>query len=178
VLTYLVFVALCVWLLEGIEKNSEDFISAKNNIAIFNAQINEIENFKKNYDAYEPNLEKMDQLFVDPANPVDFIKFLEDTASGSQITSQIFLPPSSDQASQDFIAFQLISKGSFSDVSSFLKKIELGPYLIEIENLTIQNDSTGNSATGGAKSGDKNIPKDYSSRKVNATFTINAFVKK
>ncbi|MCX6718589.1 MAG: hypothetical protein NTY81_03260 [Candidatus Staskawiczbacteria bacterium] len=169
-----------------IERNSKALISAKKDMAGLDAQINEVENFKKNYENYEPNLKKIDQLFVDPANPVDFIKFLEDAASASQITSQISMPPYSQNSQQeptsskkskpkvmDSIIFQFSSKGSFSGALNFAKKIESGPYLIEIENLTIQN-STDNS-TG--KTQDKNVLSDYSSRKVEATFTIKVFTK-
>lgn len=155
-----------------IEQNSQDLISAKNDITTLGAQINETENFKKNYATYKPNLDKIDGLFIDPKNPVDFIKFLEDTASASQITSQISLPPSSENSPQ-FVIFQLSSRGSFSGVLNFSKKIEAGPYLIEIENLTIQN-SQGLTNGGGAVS----FPKDYSSRIVDAIFTIKVFTKK
>ena len=155
-----------------IEKNSIDLISAKNSMVTFNAQIAETGYFKNNYASYKTNLDMIDQLFVDPADPVNFIKFLEDTASGYQITSQISLPPSSqnqNKTNQGFILFQLASKGSFSNVLSFVKMIETGPYLIEIENLTIQNSSdpsSGSSAPVG------------SLRKVEATFTIKSFTKK
>ena len=137
-----------------------------------------MENFKKNYDAYKPNLKKIDQLFVDPVNPVGFIKFLEDTSSESQITSQISLQPSYIENSQNFIIFQLSAKGIFPAMVSFLKKVETGQYLIKIENLTIQNDPAANSAPAGVKSENKDISKDYSQRKVNAIFTIKAFTKK
>lgn len=173
-------------LLREIEKNSKDLISAKNNVAVLAEQTNETENFKKNYETYAPNLEKIDQLFVDPNNPVDFIKFLEDTASTSQITSQISLQPSPQDsqqslkgASQNFIIFRFASKGGFSEVLNFLKKIEAGPYLVEIENLTIQNSEV---PVSGYSVPEKeslvpNIYEDNSSRKVDATFTIKVFVK-
>lgn len=173
-LTSLFLVVLFVMpILQDIEKNSKDLTSAKDNIVALSAQTNETENFKNNYETYKPNLEKIDQLFVDPNNPVDFIEFLENTASSSQITSQISLPPSSvdsQPASQNFIIFQFASKGSFSDVLNFAEKIETGPYLIEIENLTIQDSEE-------STSGHSNISRD-SSRKVDGAFTIKVFTKK
>jgi hypothetical protein len=147
-------------LLKEIKKNSEDLISAKNRIASLAIQNKETESFEKNYATYKPDLEKIDQLFVDPNKPVDLIEFLESSVAGSGLTSQISLSPSSSgskQKGQNFIIFQLISKGSFSGVLNLSKKVETGPYLIEIENLTIQNPQDG---------------------KVNATFTIKAFTKK
>jgi len=157
----LILIVFFVWpAFKGIEKSSQNLISAKINLVTLDAQINEAENFKKNYDSYKPNLDKMDQLFVDPKNPVDFIEFLENTALSCQITSQAFLPsPSigSKSASQDFIILQIVSKGSFSDVLNFLKKIETGIYLVEVKNLTIKNLETKNTE---------------------AAFTIKAFTKK
>ncbi|MCX6723259.1 MAG: hypothetical protein NT094_04340 [Candidatus Staskawiczbacteria bacterium] len=168
-LIFLFLVIFFIWPLIGeIEKNSEDLISAKNNIVNLDAQINETNNFKKNYETYKSTLERIDQLFVDINNPVNFIEFLENAASNYNVTSKISLPPSS-QSSQQFITFQFISKGGFSDILNFVKGIEAGPYLIEIENLTIQ-DSRQNLDH-------KDIPQDYYSRNVDATFTIKAFIK-
>jgi len=156
------FAAFDVWLLKGIEKNSGDLISAKNNIAALNTQISGAENFKKNYVDLKPNLDKISQMFVDPENPVDFIKFLEDTAYACQITSKISLADisgSDAKNKQDFIVFQFFSSGYFPEMLNFSKKIEAGPYLVEVENLTIQN------------------AKDAKDGKVDATFTIKAFIK-
>lgn len=159
----LVLVIFGVWpLFNEIEKNSKELILLKNNGATLKAQTVEMGIFKGNYDNYRQNFELIDQMFVDPANPVNFIKFLEETALNCQIDSKISLPTflkNSQQISQDFIVFQFISKGNFSDVLNFLKKIELGPYLIEIENLTIQNLKTDEG-------------------KVEATFSMKVFIKK
>ena len=179
-LVSLFLIIFCVGpLLKEIKKNSKDLISARNNIVILNNQTIETGSFEKDYETYKSNLGKIDQLFIDPDNPVNFIKFLEDTAADSQITSKTSLLTSyqdSQNASkgtpQNFIIFQFSSKGEFSKVSDFLKKIETGPYLIEIESLTIQNSETD------SKSGVVIFPNNYSSRIVNAVFTIKAFTKK
>ena len=167
---FLFLIVFFVWpLLKEIQKNSENLVSAKNSIVALNAQAKETENFKNNYESYKPNLEKIDHLFVDQANPVEFIEFLENTAASSGITSQISLPSSSqnsEQAGQGSVIFQFSSTGSFAGVIGFTKKIETGPYLIEIENLTIQN------------SQEESVAKDYFFRKVDAKFTIKVFTKK
>jgi hypothetical protein len=156
-------------LFKEIDKNSKDLVLAKNDIVDLNAQINETNNFKKNYEIYKPNLEKIDGLFIDIKNPVSFIKFLENTASNSQVTSKISLPVS-PLNSQQFITFQLVSKGSFSNMLKFIKEIELSNYLIEIESLNIQNLNRDPQI--------KDITNDYSFRDIEATFTIKAFIKK
>jgi len=128
-------------LIDGIKKNSEDFILAKNNISTFESQINEIENFKNSYATYQENLQKMDQLFVDSENPVDFIKFLEDSALVSNVSLQVIIPPYSNnkESSLKFVLFQLSLKGEFDDILAFIDRIEFGNYLIEVSNLTIEN---------------------------------------
>ena len=140
VLIAIALVVFSVWpLLTEIKMNSEELLLGKNNIATLGVQANEIENFEKNYENYKPNLEKMEQLFIDSKDPVDFIKFLEKTASDSEITSEISLLPSSQKENQTFITFQFFSNGDFSKMLEFSEKLEAGPYLIEIKNLTIKN---------------------------------------
>lgn len=158
----LFLIVFFVWpLIKQIKTDSENLVSDKNSMLALSAQIKEIENFKKNYESYKPELEKIDQLFVDSNNPVEFIEFLEETAYDSSITSQISLPSSSSN-SQQFIILQFSSKGSFSGILNFAKKIETGPYLVEIENLTIQRPSL-----------------DIKDAKANnATFAIKVFTKK
>ena len=124
-------VMFSVWpLLIEIKTNSNELLLKKNNIVALKAQADEIENFEKNYDSYRPNLEKMEQLFIDSKNPVDFIKFLEKTASDSEITSKISLLPSPQEENQTFITLQFFSTGDFSKILEFSEKLEAGPYLI------------------------------------------------
>jgi len=165
-LSLILFIILPLW--QGIKKDSADLIAAKDNQVTLFAQSKEMEAFKKNYNIYKPNLDKIDNMFIDPANPVDLIKFLEGTAYNSQISSQISLLPSansSQKAEQNFVNFQFSSKGEFSRILDFSKKIEAGPYLIEISSLTIQNSDTKDASAS-------------PSRKVDAAFVIKAFANK
>lgn len=174
-LASLLLAVFLIWpLLNEINKNSDDLVLAKKDIVILSAQSDEAENFKNNYELYKLSLEKIDRLFFNPDSPVDFIKFLEDTAASSQIISQISLAPSSagsNKTSQNFVTFQFSSKGSFSETLNFAKKIETGPYLIEIVSLTIQN------SEAIAVESSNDVAKNYSFRKVNAAFTIAAFLR-
>jgi hypothetical protein len=142
-LIILALIIFGVWpLIEGIKKDSEDLISAKNNIKNFNAQSIEVENFKNNYENYKTNLEKIDDLFVDVVYPVDFIKFLEEASSVCEINMQVSMRPAlnvGEESVSNFTIFQLSLKGDFSNILSFINKIEFGPYLIEVKDLTIQN---------------------------------------
>ena len=170
-------------LIADIKKSSENIISSKNEMQTLRAQIVETEKFRKNYVNYKSNLGKIDQLFVDLNNPVDFIKFLETTAEKSQIILQVALPTSSQttkQGSPDSLNFQISIKGGFLGVLDFIKKIEEGTYLIEVENLTMGNSNTESSGSlvGGKKVLVENIYKNYPNRGVEAKISIKVFVKK
>ena len=131
-------------LLREIKINSEELLLEKKRTATLEFQAKETETFQKNYSLYAPNLEKIEQLFIDSKDPVDFIKFLEKTASNSGITSKISLLPSPEKDNQNFISFQFFSNGDFSKILEFSEKLETGPYLIEIKNLVIKNSTNQN----------------------------------
>ncbi len=173
-LATLFLILFFVWpLLREIKNNSKNILSEKNNSATLEVQSNEIENFKKNYENYKPNLEKISQLFIDPQNPVDFIKFLEDTAYNSGIKPKISLMPPSQKEKQNVVDFQLFSSGDFLKILNFSEKIENGPYLIEIKNLIIKKQPLGVPAGPAEEKNSKN----YLSGNVDATFLIETFAK-
>lgn len=165
-ITLFLFVFLVFPFFKNIKNNSDNLFSKKQSIAIFKNQATEVENFKKKYDEYRPNLERIDQLFIDLENPVDFIEFLEKTASSSGIESEISLSPYSLKQEDEFsITFQFFSSGNFLKILEFTKALESGPYLIEIKNLIIKNSET------------ESTSENNNSERVNATFLIKAFSK-
>lgn len=138
---FLVAVFLSVFLIYPIHKEivqkSEEMIIQRNNKLILESQFSEAEKFKQKYENYKPNLLKINALFVDSKNPVTFIEFLEGLASESKVNLQISTPTSSKEGSLSYQNFQLSSSGSFAETLKFLRKIEAGPYLIKIQNLSI-----------------------------------------
>ena len=168
----LFLIVFFIWpLIIEIKNNSNDLIVAKSNLVNLSSQIDQTNNFKKKYSEYKPNLEIIDQLFVDPNNPVIFIEFLEKEALISKITSQISLTTNSktSPSSDKYINLQFTTEGIFSNIMSFIKKIEEGPYLIEIEKLTIQNPK---------KDTQVKIVQEYTSRNIEAIINIKVFTKK
>ncbi len=164
-LLVLSLVLFLIWpLLSSISDSSQDLFSEKNDTAVLKIQSDEIENFKKVYEVYKPDLEKIGQLFIDPKNPVDFIKFLETSASDSNIKLQVSLAGGSKD--QSVVGFQLFASENFTKILDFSRKLENGPYLVEIQSIAIKN-AGANVATA------ENSP----SGKVDATFLINVFAK-
>lgn len=144
----LVFIILIffIWLcFEKIKSGSDNLFSQKTQIALLESQANETESFKRKYNDYLPNLQKIDQIFVDPQNPLKFIEFLEQSASGANINLEISPLSFSKDGDLKILSLQLISKGSFSEILGFLKKIEDGPYLLSIQNLAITSFKTSKS---------------------------------
>ncbi|MCX6723774.1 MAG: hypothetical protein NT155_01205 [Candidatus Staskawiczbacteria bacterium] len=173
----LILIAFVIWpTLKSIEKNSKDLISAKNSVATLAAQNKETQNFKKDYESYKPNLTKIDQLFVDQADPVNFIEFLEDAANNHQVSLQISLPSGPQDSTQQYAIFQIACKGSFSNILDFMKDIETGAYLIDVESASIRNSA--NFSTD-KKTGEPVVsyPANYSLREIDAAFSIKAFIE-
>lgn len=148
-----------------IQKDSADSISERNSFASLGAQVAEVEKFKGNYPSYEPNFKRIDQLYVDPANPVDFFKFLEKIASDCKISSNVSLLQDYSRGNSGYINLQIFSNGEFSNILKFIDKIETGPYMVKIKNLSIK------------KSGITNSSKKSSPIIVDAAFLIEAYVK-
>ncbi|MDP3882577.1 MAG: hypothetical protein Q8Q48_00790 [Candidatus Staskawiczbacteria bacterium] len=117
-----------------IKEGSEKILSSKGDIKTAGLQAKEVQKFKAEYGSYQQNLEKIDKMFVDPQNPLDFIEFLENLASDLNIDLVISpLVPSKD-AKFKTISLTLTSSGEFSGTALFLEKIERGPYLISVNN--------------------------------------------
>ena len=149
-LSIIVFLVLAVSILifgvypifKDIEKNSEELVNQKKELVILEAQITNLEKFKIVYKNLEEILERIQGLFVDARVPVDFIRFLENTAESSSLDISIS-PTSSGKFGSDYwqsLIFQISSSGSFSNFLRFLEKLENNPYLIEVQSLNISRD--------------------------------------
>lgn len=127
-------------LFRGIRKSSDDFITAKQDLILFQSRIENLGKIKKTYESWEGNLEKTEELFIDPEIPIDLIEFWEGIAKDLGILidiSYVSLKITEDDP-WDSIGFQIIITGSFIDFLRFVEKIENSPYLIEIQNLIVK----------------------------------------
>ena len=121
-----------------IKNSSEKILSDRSRVVTLQKEIKEVDVFKKNYDEYKPNLEKINSLFVDSKNPIEFIKFIEKIASDSSVLVDINLSSSQKGKTTDsnIAVFQVYAKGQFLNILRFAQKLETGPYLTKITNLT------------------------------------------
>src|SRR3989339_799098 len=151
--------------LKEIYDKSREFVSEKQKSLIIAKEIEDTEAFKQKYQEYRENLDKIDGLFIDVQNPVEFIKFLENTAEETSVRLEISSPSFVSNVESPLIIFKMSSYGDFLDNLSFIKKLEAGPYLIKIQNLDIgryQDKLSGKKQTNQTKS----------------VFLINVFAKK
>lgn len=164
-ISIIIFLALIIFiivfvvspLIGEIKKGSQGLISEKNKLSVLGEQINSLERFKILYKNLEEILEKIDNLFINKEVPLEFIGFLERTASKSSVDVEIS-PFSGGQADKNpwpYLIFQITTDGSFPQILSFLEKMENSPYLIEIQNLTINQ-------TGGEKKPTGNVSAAFS----------------
>lgn len=121
-----------------IKNESAEILSDKNKIDSIEQETRKLENFKKNYDYYKTDLEKIDKLFINSKNPVEFIKFLEKTAIDSTIEAKINFTPKERTNEALYDIFHISARGDFSNMSKFFEKLENGPYLIRIQSLDIR----------------------------------------
>ena len=143
IIVLLLFVFIAYPLLEQLQEISEELIVARKELVLSKGEIEKSEQIKKVYQKIESDIDKIDQLFVNPEVPVDLIEFWERTAENSNLAIKI-TPVSlrvSEQDQWNSMGFQINTLGSFSDFSKFLQKIETSSYLLEVQNITAKEDS-------------------------------------
>jgi len=137
---FLALILFFIWpTANGIKEESENFALAKKEIAVFSAQSEELQKFKKNYSDYQANLEKIGKAFIDQQNPLDFIEFLEKTASASEVDLEMSPLFFSKEGDSDVASLRLVAKGGFLGIIDFLESIENGSFMIEIQGLDMSH---------------------------------------
>ena len=137
----LAFLVLLIYsLLNKIKENSENFIIQKKTLLELEAKIKNLRNVQTLYRSYQPNLDKMDSLFINAEEPIGFIEFLEQEALSAHLSIEIY-PSNPKKVNGDTwqsMEFQITLFGSFPDLLKFINKLEASLYLFETQNLTIQ----------------------------------------
>ena len=126
-------------LFNKIKEESDNLIAQKKTLIELSNKTENLNKFQTNYQAYQPNFKKIDQLFIDPEEPIDFIKFLEKEASDFQLSIEISPQPTKEVKGDLWpsMNFRLALLGSFPNFLRFLEKLESSSYLINISNLSL-----------------------------------------
>lgn len=147
-LTLLSFGILCILLVgfgvmpivKQIQKGSQDLALKKATLDLLKNQILNLKEFRENYELLEQDLNKIDDSFIDPEAPIDFIEFLESEAQNANLEMMISpfsFPPQKDDPWQS-TGFRVNLGGSFSDCLRFLERLEQSPWLIELSQLDVE----------------------------------------
>ena len=140
IIALIFFVFIIIPIFNGMNKDTKEFLVHRNELALAEAKIENLKKFNALYKDYQQNLDKTGSFFIDKDVPVDFIKFLENTAQNFQLfikVSSVGAEEDKDGSSQ-FLNFQISAYGPFSNFLKFLGKLESGPYLIEVRTLNIK----------------------------------------
>jgi len=146
-LSLIIFIVLSIVLiyfvvypiLKGIKTDSRDLVFEKQNLLSLEEKIEDLKKFQKVYSEIQPNLEKLDKLFVDPEVPVEFIYFLEKTAEDCGLAVGISPVPvlKKTEGPWPYLFFRISSTASSPEFLKFLEKLESSIYLVEIQNLNL-----------------------------------------
>lgn len=129
-------------LFSQIQNKSSELISQKNRLAELEAKSQNLKGFQLAYKTHQLQLAKINQLFINPEEPLDFIEFLEKEAESGQLEVKIS-PFSSQQEKQSpwpYLDFQLTLTGAFPEFLKFLERLEFNPYLLEVPNLSVRKE--------------------------------------
>ena len=127
-------------LFADIKKSSEEIPLQKKNLSSLQSEIFSFVQFGNIYGGIRPDLDKINNLFIDPEVPVDFVSFLEKTSQDCGISINTSLTSGEEKNKElwNSISFQIASDSSFPKFLTFLEKIENSHYLIKIESLNIR----------------------------------------
>lgn len=133
-----VFLALLP-IFRGVAQDREELLSVMKELAQMNVERKHIQDFELVSRQYEAEFARIGTLFIDLDNPIDFFKFLEDSAEASRLSLEIS-PGSPLKAAEDSwpsLNLQLAGAGPYPRVVEFLAKLEHAPYLMELKGVSI-----------------------------------------
>ena len=133
----ILILGVIIFILQGIQKDSQELISIKKELASLSQQEKDLENLQKKYEIYQQNLEKINNFFIDSTFPVEFVQFLKNSASDAHISMKISLATEIKEP-EPALSYNTTLAGSFANLLKFIDKLENGPYLIEINSLNVK----------------------------------------
>ena len=90
----ILLIALVIYpLFSESEKNSQNFLSQKQKLLALEKKVENLEKFRIIFPEISADLEKIDNLFINPKVPIDFISFLEKTSQDSKLSLKISPSP-------------------------------------------------------------------------------------
>jgi len=122
-----------------IKTTSEQLLEVRQETNFLKAKSMEASTLKEKIEQLNPDLLKVQGVFTSET-PIEFFQFLENLAKESNVLFDVSLNPQTSKKEEifPFLNIQLSFQGSFSNCLKFLQQLEASPYLIEIQNFTLQ----------------------------------------
>ena len=123
--------------INSIQKNTKDLVAQKFEIFLLTESESNIENLKKVYQIRQKDMKEIEDSFVNPETPINFIRFLETIAADSQAAVEISLARDQSAFENSFF-LDIALQSSFPNLQKFLEKLENGSYPVEVLSLNIK----------------------------------------
>lgn len=132
-----VFIALVIYpLFSGIQRESNNFIFQMEELAELEKKIQNLNDFQASYKEYQANFKKIEELFINSSEPVNFIEFLEGEARNADLDIKILpFAPEKEGKPWPSMNFRLSTRGAFPGFLKFIERLESSSYLVDILNL-------------------------------------------
>lgn len=119
--------------------DSKNLATKKSTLSFLESQIKALNDFQNSSLDYQQKISKLESSFVSQEAPIEFIEFLEQEAlkQGLKLSLSSVGVVSEKKGSRPTIGFKATLTGEFPDTLVFLKKIEKSPWLIKVEQVSI-----------------------------------------
>ena len=127
-----------------IKKQSDVIADYQKESSAIVMQSQKIEDFKIKYANGAYNFDDIASDFINTADPVYFIEFLEESAESYEVGLGVNIQSDQKRPEDSFktASFQVALTGSFSGIMRFLTKVENGKYLVKVDNLSMNKFSS------------------------------------
>jgi len=154
-------------LIRKIEESCSRLITGRQERAFFSEEKENLQNLKPVFQDLEPDLEKIDSLFINSEVPIEFINFLERLAIELNVFVDVHSVSSiyKQENAWSFLVFKLDTSSSFINLSKFIEKLKNSSYLVEVKDLNMRKMGGYGGASEGLNS------------EISASFSIKVFAK-
>jgi len=123
-----------------IKKSAEDLIFQKEAFFSLKESQEALEKLRKDFINLKPEVEKIEDLFLESENPVEFLNYLEETAlsSGILIQTSALSFGGKNNGAFPYLSLQVSFKSRFFNFSKFLDRLENSSFMLEIQNLNVR----------------------------------------
>jgi hypothetical protein len=125
---------------KGIQERSQDLMLEKGKIAFLSREAENREKMEILYNTYQQDFSAIEKIFVDPDIPLEFIGFLEEVATSSNLQLSILsvTKKAADKEPWPSLILQLSIDALPSDFLKFLEMTQNSPYLIDILEVQVR----------------------------------------